>query len=148
MMAMRRRLGRSLLWIDHESPNPVISCDAMRDTLIHQPVEYPVNGNTVNRMVIDQHPRNVQMRSRALTRQQTGEHRNARLGEPFAGGADGGFGGGKMGEVGWLHGELHLTRCEWQLQLSRMDINWLTLALARVTGHFIAVRRAGRRSAW
>ena len=119
VMTVRSGFGRCLLWVDHEPPHPVVAGNPMGDTLIHQPFEYPVDGDTINGMVIDQHASDIQMRCRALACQQAGQHRNSRLGEALAGGADGGFGGGKMIEVGGLHGELHLTPGCWQLQLSR-----------------------------
>ena len=147
VMAVRSGFGRCLLWVDHEPPHPVVARDAMGNTLIHQPFQYPVDGDTINGMVIDEHASDIQMRCRALACQQAGQHRNARLREALAGGADGGFGGRQMGEVGGLHGELHLTRCEWQLQLSRMEMKWRTLALVRGSGRFMAGMRAGWRSA-
>ena len=148
VMTVRSGFGRCLLWVDHEPPHPVITSNPMRDTLIHQPFEYPVDGDTINGMVIDEHASDIQMRCRALACQQAGQHRNSRLREALAGGADGGFGVGKLGEVGGLHGELHLTRWKWQLQLSSMETKWRALALVRVSGRFIAEKRAGWCSAY
>ena len=122
VMTVRSGFGRCLLWIDHKAPHPVIASDAMRDALIHQPFEYPVNGDAINCVVIGQHASNIQMRCRALACQQASQHRNTRLCQPFTGCADGGFGGGKMCEISGRHEELHLTRWWWHLQLSSMKI--------------------------
>lgn len=114
----------------------------MSDALIHQPFEHPVNGDAINRVVISDHPSNIQMRSCRATRQQAGQHRNTWLRQALAGGADVRFRGGKMGEIGGLHEESHLTRWRWHLQLSSMKIKWETLALVRVSGNFSPMKLA------
>ena len=112
MMAVLTRCCRFRycpLCIHHESPNPIIASNAVRNAKIHEPFEHTVHGDAINRVMIFDHRGDIQMRSRRSTRQQTSQHRNARLREPLAGGADGGIGCGEMIEVGGLHGELHLT---------------------------------------
>ena len=96
VMTMRGCLRRRWRRIGHEAPHPVIACDAMRDTLIHQPLQYAINGHTINRMVIGQHTGDIEVGTRAFAREQAGQHRNARLRKPFTGRADGGFCGGNV----------------------------------------------------
>lgn len=104
----------------------------MGDALIYQPFEHTINRDTIHRVVIGKHCRNIKMRSRMLTRKQAGKDCHARLRESLAGVANDGFGGGKMGEIGGLHGQSHLTLPRRQLQLSSMKINDKTLAMVGI----------------
>ena len=99
--------------IHHEPPHPVIARDAVRNALINEPFEYAVHGDTINRVVIFDHPSDIQMRVCRPARQQARQYRDAWLREALAGGADGGFGRDKMIEVGGLHGQLHFTPGRW-----------------------------------
>ena len=101
------------LRIHHETPHPIIAGDAVRDTKFHEPFEYAVYRDAINRVVISEHSGDIQMRVCRPARQQARQHRNARLREALAGGTDGGICDGQMIEVGGLHGQLHLTPGWW-----------------------------------
>ena len=103
------RFRRCRLRIHHEAPHAIVPGDSVRNALIYQPLEHAVHRDAVDRVVILDHPRDVQMRSRRSARQQARQHRDARLCEALAGGADGDFGRVKMIEICAFHGELHFT---------------------------------------
>ena len=65
----------------------------MCDALVYQPFQHTINRDPIHGVVISKHCGNIQMRGRVLARKQTGEHCDARLCEPLAGVADGGFSG-------------------------------------------------------
>ena len=80
--------------IDLESPHPVVPGDAMGNADQHQPLQHPIHRDPINRMVRGQRLRHIQVRSGVIEREQTSQHRHARLRQSIRSAADGRLGFG------------------------------------------------------
>lgn len=79
-----------------ETPSAIVARDAVREIPVHQPLQHPVNGYSVDGRSGSQSRLDFMMSKRAIGGQQGGQHGAARPRQSLRAGADQGLGGGEF----------------------------------------------------